>query len=79
MAVSTMLESKHRIILSKGRKSKWKEGYETILVDDGDAIQGDIIGSFTHGEAIVDIMNEAGYDVAIPGNHEFDYGMDNFF
>lgn len=61
------------------RKSLEDHGYETILVDDGDAIQGDIIGSFTHGEAIVDIMNEAGYDVAIPGNHEFDYGMDNFF
>lgn len=31
------------------------------------------------GEAIVDIMNEAKFDVAIPGNHEYDYGMDSFF
>ena len=23
-------------------------------------------------------MNEIGYDFAIPGNHEFDYGMDRF-
>ena len=23
-------------------------------------------------------MNQVGYDLAIPGNHEFDYGMDNF-
>jgi len=23
-------------------------------------------------------MNEVGYDIAIPGNHEFDYGMDQF-
>ena len=23
-------------------------------------------------------MNAIGYDVAIPGNHEFDYGMDRF-
>ena len=23
-------------------------------------------------------MNVVGYDVAVPGNHEFDYGMDNF-
>ena len=61
------------------RKSLEDQGYETILVDDGDAIQGETIGSYTHGEAIVDIMNKAGYDVAIPGNHEFDYGMDNFF
>ncbi len=61
------------------RKSLEDQGYETILVDDGDAIQGDTIGSYTHGEAIIDIMNESEYDVAIPGNHEFDYGMDNFF
>ena len=32
----------------------------------------------TRGEAIIDIMNEMDYDVAIPGNHEFDYGMDHF-
>ena len=54
------------------------EGYETILVDDGDAIQGEAIGTVTKGETILSLMNEIGYDVAIPGNHEFDYGMDRF-
>ena len=49
-----------------------------ILVDDGDAIQGEPIGTMTTGEAIIDIMNAVGYDIAIPGNHEFDYGMDRF-
>ncbi len=49
-----------------------------LLVDDGDAIQGEPVGTMTKGEAIVDIMNAVGYDIAIPGNHEFDYGMDNF-
>ena len=61
------------------RQNLEKQGYETILVDDGDAIQGDTIGSLTKGDAIIDIMNEVGYDVAIPGNHEYDYGMDTFF
>ena len=60
------------------RKAMEDEGYTTILVDDGDAIQGEAIGSLSKGEAIVNIMNEVGYDVAIPGNHEFDYGMDQF-
>ncbi len=54
------------------------KGYTTILVDDGDAIQGEPIGTLSKGEAIVKLMNEAGYDLAIPGNHEFDYGMDRF-
>jgi len=48
------------------------------LVDAGDAIQGGPIGTLTNGSAIVEIMNKVGYDLAIPGNHEFDYGMDNF-
>ena len=42
----------------------------------GDFVQGDVVGSVTRGEAIVDIMNRVGYDVVAPGNHEFDYGMD---
>ena len=49
-----------------------------LLVDDGDAIQGEPIGTMTTGEGIIDIMNAVGYDIAIPGNHEFDYGMDRF-
>ena len=48
------------------------------LVDAGDAIQGGPIGTLSKGSYIVDIMNQVGYDLAIPGNHEFDYGMDNF-
>ena len=48
------------------------------LVDAGDAIQGGPIGTLSKGSYLVDIMNQVGYDMAIPGNHEFDYGMDNF-
>lgn len=48
------------------------------LVDNGDAIQGAVLGTLSDGEWIVDIMNEVGYDLAIPGNHEFDFGMDQF-
>ena len=49
-----------------------------ILVDNGDAIQGEPVGTMTTGEALIDLMNAVGYEVAIPGNHEFDYGMDRF-
>ena len=48
------------------------------LVDAGDAVQGGIIGLFSHGSYIITLMNELGYEVAVPGNHEFDYGMDRF-
>ncbi len=48
------------------------------LVDAGDAIQGSPIGSLSRGEVFTRLMNNVGYDFAIPGNHEFDYGMERF-
>ena len=54
------------------------QGYTTLLVDNGDAIQGEPIGTLSEGEAMVELMNAMYYDVAIPGNHEFDYGADRF-
>lgn len=49
-----------------------------ILVDCGDAIQGAPVGTMTKGEAVVEVMEAVGYEVATIGNHEFDYGMENF-
>ncbi len=48
------------------------------LVDAGDAVQGAPIGTISDGGYIIEIMNKAGYDFAIPGNHEYDYGMGRF-
>ena len=45
-------------------------------MDAGDAVQGKPIGTLSEGSYLVDIMNQVGFDVAVPGNHEFDYGMD---
>lgn len=64
--------------LAQVRKNYEDRGCYTLLVDDGDFIQGEPIGTMTKGEALTGLMNAAGYDIAIPGNHEFDYGMDQF-
>ncbi len=64
--------------LAQIRQSLEDRGYTTILVDNGDAIQGEAIGTITEGEAIIKLMNAARYDIAIPGNHEFDYGVARF-
>lgn len=45
------------------------------LVDCGDHLQGNAMGSISKGEFIVDIMNKVRYDFATIGNHEFDYGL----
>lgn len=60
------------------RASLEAQGYTTILVDAGDFIQGDVIGTLSNGEFPAKIMNEMHYDVAIPGNHEYDFGMQQF-
>jgi len=47
-----------------------------LLVDAGDAIQGTVIGSISKGTEIIRMMNRVGYDLAAPGNHEFDFGFE---
>ncbi len=64
--------------LEQIRENLDARGYTTILVDDGDSVQGESIGTLSKGEAIIELMNAMHYDVAIPGNHEFDYGMEQF-
>ena len=46
------------------------------LVDCGDAVQGGYMGVISDGLYVVEMMNELGYDLAVPGNHEFDYGTE---
>ena len=48
-----------------------------LLADAGDFIQGDPTVSASQGKTAIELMNLAGYDVAAPGNHEFDYGYPN--
>ncbi len=46
------------------------------LVDCGDALQGDVMGTVSRGEYPAELMNHAGYDFTVLGNHEFNYGME---
>ena len=59
------------------KKEMMKKYKNVIPVDVGDHIQGGTIGLLSKGEDIITIMNQIGYDVAILGNHEFDYGVDH--
>lgn len=66
-------------------KEARKEEPNTLLVDNGDLIQGTPLGTYealvnpvkpdqTH--AVYKAMNLMGYDAATLGNHEFNYGLD---
>ena len=58
------------------KKSYEDADMDVLLVDAGDHIQGTAYGAMDEGATIIKLMNEAGYDLATLGNHEFDYGMD---
>ena len=56
---------------------------EVVLVDAGDLLQGDPFATYfvSHPRAthpMVEALNALGYDAAVPGNHEFNYGFDFF-
>lgn len=62
--------------LAAVRSSYRKSTNNVTTVSCGDFVQGDIVGTVTRGEGIIDIMNYVGYDVVTLGNHEFDFGME---
>ena len=64
--------------LAAYRSQMVSAGHDTIVVDAGDFIQGEILGTLTKGAAVQNIMNSVPYDAAAPGNHEFDYGIGAF-
>lgn len=66
-------------------KEARKEVQNSVLVDNGDLIQGTPLGTYEakidplkEGEVhpVFKAMNLMGYDIATLGNHEFNYGLD---
>jgi len=55
---------------------------QVILVDAGDLIEGNLFATYfarvapTRPNPVVDALNVLNYDVATPGNHDFDFGVD---
>ena len=47
----------------------------TLLIDCGDLIQGTAETQLDNGKAVLALMNLAKYDVWVPGNHDFELGM----
>ncbi|MFA5344391.1 MAG: bifunctional UDP-sugar hydrolase/5'-nucleotidase [Kiritimatiellia bacterium] len=47
-----------------------------ILLDCGDLIQGSPESFLTHGRIVVEAVRQLRYDALVPGNHEFDGGVD---
>jgi 2',3'-cyclic-nucleotide 2'-phosphodiesterase (5'-nucleotidase family) len=53
-----------------------KRGATVFTLDAGDMLQGTASTYVSQGETAMEVFNSVGYDVTIPGNHDFDYGRD---
>ncbi len=65
-------------IIFQYRKQAEQNGDIVLVFDAGDMFQGTPLGTKTAGKAIIEYMNDVGYDAACAGNHDFDLGKDVF-
>lgn len=47
-----------------------------LLINAGDTFHGDVDVNLSNGQIMLDMMNLIGFDVMVPGNHDFNYGYD---
>jgi 2',3'-cyclic-nucleotide 2'-phosphodiesterase (5'-nucleotidase family) len=50
----------------------------TLFVHSGDTISPSLLSGIDKGAHTIDILNQMGVDIMVPGNHEFDFGPDIF-
>ncbi|MFO1174155.1 MAG: 5'-nucleotidase C-terminal domain-containing protein [Paracoccaceae bacterium] len=50
----------------------------TLYLFDGDMLSPSLMSSFDKGQNTIDLTNIVPFDLAVPGNHEFDFGPQNF-
>lgn len=63
--------------IAQYKKDLEAAGHAVLLLDVGDATQGTPLVNLEMGKNAITFMNLAGYDAMTPGNHEFDWGVDN--
>ena len=48
------------------------------MLFDGDMLSPSLMSGFDKGQNTIDLTNLVPFDLAVPGNHEFDFGPENF-
>ncbi|MGB3148490.1 MAG: 5'-nucleotidase C-terminal domain-containing protein [Paracoccaceae bacterium] len=50
-----------------------------LYLFDGDMLSPSLMSGFDKGQNTIDLTNLVPFDLAVPGNHEFDFGPENFW
>jgi len=61
------------------RARAFAEHRHLVCVHAGDTLSPSLLSSFDQGAHMIDLFNDVGLDVFVPGNHEFDFGKDVYF
>ena len=59
-------------------KAERARGVPVLFCHAGDCYSPSLMSGFDQGAHIVAMQNKMGLDVFVPGNHEFDFGKDNY-
>lgn len=65
-------------VVAAERAKVGKETGTLLVMHGGDALSPSLMSGFDKGAHIVDLINAIGVDYFVPGNHEFDFGQENF-
>jgi 5'-nucleotidase len=57
-----------------GLKQRLGDRAGVLVLDAGDQFQGTLISNYNEGRLVFQAMSQVGYDVAITGNHDYDFG-----
>ena len=59
-------------------KAKRAANPNTLYLFNGDMLSPSLVSGFDKGQNTIDFTNLVPFDLAVPGNHEFDFGPENF-
>lgn len=60
--------------IRRGVEAAYGDRAGVVLVDGGDQAQGTLLSNYNEGQLVFSLMGMIGYDAAVPGNHDYDFG-----
>lgn len=71
--------ARYAAVVKAERTRAGAENRYLICVHAGDTLSPSLMSSFDQGAHMIELFNECGLDVFVPGNHEFDFGKEVYF
>ena len=70
---------RYAAVVTAERERARAQNRHLICVHAGDTLSPSLMSGFDQGAHMIELFNESGLDIFIPGNHEFDFGKDVYF